>query len=68
MSLTFTTLWTNSADDKLTIFCLFFPENRIWFFLGKLSMHEMSNQFSGKNKKKYFSRLSAEDFIQSAKP
>ena len=27
--LTFTTLWAFSADDKLMIFFLFFPENRI---------------------------------------
>ena len=27
--LIFTTLWANSADDKLMLF-LFFPENRIW--------------------------------------
>ena len=28
-SLTFTTTWANSADDKLMIVFLFFPENRI---------------------------------------
>ena len=27
--LTFTTLWAFSADDRLMIFFLFFPENRI---------------------------------------
>ena len=27
MSITFTTLWANAADDKLAIFSLFFPEN-----------------------------------------
>ena len=27
--LTFTTLWVNSADDKLLILFLFFPENRL---------------------------------------
>ena len=31
--LIFTTLWANSADDKLTIFLLFFPENRIKHFI-----------------------------------
>ena len=31
--LTFTTLWANSADDKLMIFFLFFPGNRIWHFV-----------------------------------
>ena len=30
--LVFTTLWANSADNKL-IFFLFFPENRIWHFM-----------------------------------
>ena len=29
-TLIFTNLRANSADDKLTIFCLFSPENRIW--------------------------------------
>ena len=31
--LTFTTLWANTANDKLMIFSLFFPENRIWQFM-----------------------------------
>ena len=30
--LTFTTFWAFSADDRLMIFFLFFPENRIWHF------------------------------------
>ena len=30
--LTFTTLWVDSVDDKLMIFFLFFPENRILHF------------------------------------
>ena len=32
-SLTFTTLWAFSADDKLKIFFLLFPEYRIWHFM-----------------------------------
>ena len=28
-----TTRWANSADDKLVIFIIFFPENRIWHFM-----------------------------------
>ena len=36
--LTFTTLWANSADDKLVIFFLFFPENRIWHFMQIVSI------------------------------
>ena len=44
--LTFTTLWANSADNKLTIFFLIFPENRIWNFIQIVSigdnLHEMS--------------------------
>ena len=28
-ALTVTTVWAFSADDKLTIFLLFFPENRV---------------------------------------
>ena len=42
---TFTTLWANSADNKL-IFFLFFPENRIRYFMQivaiKNTLHEMS--------------------------
>ena len=45
----------NSIDDKLLIFFLFFPENRIWKFMQIVSigdnLHEMSNPVSGKNKK-----------------
>ena len=32
-ALTFTTIWANSADDKLVIFFLFLPDNRIWHFM-----------------------------------
>ena len=45
-TLTFTTLWAFSADDRLMIFFLFFPENRIWHFMQIVSLgdnlHEMS--------------------------
>ena len=45
--LTFTTLWAFSADDKMMLFFLFFPENRIWHFMQIVSLgdnlHEMSN-------------------------
>ena len=30
--LSFTSLWPNLADNKLMIFFLFFPEDRIWYF------------------------------------
>ena len=40
MWLIITTFWANTTDDKLTIFFLYFPENRIWHvkscFLGKI--------------------------------
>ena len=60
--LTFTTLWAFSADDKLMIFFLFFPENWIWHFMQIVSLGDnlspwetvcMKCQilFSGKNKK-----------------
>ena len=46
-TLTFTTLWAFSADDKMMLFFLFFPENRIWHFMQIVSLgdnlHEMSN-------------------------
>ena len=37
MSLTFSTLWAFSADDKL-IFFLFIPGNRIWHFMQIISI------------------------------
>ena len=36
--LIFTTLWANSINDKLMIFFLFFPENRIWQFMQIVSI------------------------------
>ena len=44
----FTTLWANSADDKLVMFFLFAPENRFWDFMQIVSM-KFQNLFSGKN-------------------
>ena len=45
--ITFTTLLAFSADDKMMLFFLFFPENRIWHFMQIVSLgdnlHEMSN-------------------------
>ena len=42
----FVTLYTNSADDKLMIFFLFYPENRLSHFIQIVSLgdnlHEMS--------------------------
>ena len=40
--LTFTTLWAFSADEKLLIFFLFFPKNRIWYFMQIVSLGHMS--------------------------
>ena len=47
--LTFTTLWTDSADDKLILLFLLFPEKRLWHFMQIVSkgskgdnLHEMS--------------------------
>ena len=31
--LSFATLWANSANDKMVIFFLFFPENKLWHFV-----------------------------------
>ena len=55
--LTFTTLWANSADDKLMIFFLFFFTRKQNLTVhrklsGDNDLHEMSNPVSGKNKKK----------------
>ena len=55
--LIFTTLWANSADNKLMVFFLLFPENKIWQILQIISIETilicMKYQilFSGKNKK-----------------
>ena len=69
--LTFTTFLAISADDKLRIFFLFLPENRIWHFMQIVSigdnLHEMSKPVFLENWKKYFSISSAENFTQSAK-
>ena len=61
-ALTFTTLYANSADDKLMIFFLISPGNRIWHFIQIVSigdnLHEMSNPvFLDKNKKKIFQNV-----------
>ena len=53
---TFTTLWANSADNKLMLFS------------NGDNLYEMSNPVSWEGKKgKYFKILSAENFTQSAK-
>ena len=53
--LTFTTLLANSADDKLVIFFLLFPENRFWHFMQIVSSETICMKyqklFSWKNKK-----------------
>ena len=71
--LTFTTLWANSSDDKMTIVFLFFPENRLWHFMQTVSLGERDNLYEmskpifwekKKKKKKYF-KMSAEIFTQN---
>ena len=51
--LTLSMLWSDSADDKLMIFFLFFLGNRIWHFMQIVSLgdslHEMSNPILGDN-------------------
>ena len=46
-TLTFATLWENSAVDKVMTFLLFFAESRIWHFMPVLSLgdnlHEVSD-------------------------
>ena len=68
--LTFTTLYANSADDKL-IFFLFSLENRIWHLMQIVStgdnLHETSKSVSWKLKiRKYLNLLSVENFTWSA--
>ena len=57
--LTFTTLHANSADDKLIVFFIFFPENRVWHIMQIVSLgdnlQDVSNPiFLVKIRKKYF--------------
>ena len=65
--LTFTTLWTNSSDDKFIPF-LFFTGNILWNFMQIVSvgdnLHETQSIFSGEKKIKM---SSAENFTQQAK-
>ena len=62
----------NSADDKSMIFFLFFPENRICYFM-QISLKETVCMkclilFPGENKKKIFQNVAFENFTQSSKP
>ena len=58
-ALTFnTTLWANSADEKLVMFFLFFPTKQDLSPM-KTVFKKCLILFSGKNKKKYF-KMSAE--------
>ena len=69
--LTLTTLWANSADNKLIVF-LYFPEIRQTFHVNFLPMETICLKyhtcilFPEKNKKKYFKISSAENFTQHA--
>ena len=60
------TLWANLADDKLVIFFLFSPENRIWHFMQIVSigdnLHELSNPVFWEKKEKYF-KMSAAEYV-----
>ena len=60
IALTITTLWANSADDRLMVFSYF--SQKIDFDISKCQ-----SLFSGRNMKKYFKMLSAEIFTCHAK-
>ena len=72
--LTFTSLWVNSADDKVMIFFLPFSEkkkkNTIRQFMQIVfvgdNMHEISNPLSWGKQEMNFKILSAEFFTQTA--
>ena len=65
--LIFTALLAYAADNKLTRFCLFFPENRFWHFIfGRQFKLNVNVYFLVKIKKK-INRSSAENFTQHAK-
>ena len=59
--LTLTTLWADSADDKLIIFFLFFLANWIWHFIQMKCLI----QFSRKNKKLHANCLLKRQFAWS---
>ena len=70
-TLTFTTLFTNSADDKLLMVFLFFPENKLWHIFMQIislwdNLHEMSEPISAKKKNKKKKKLSSAGFTQHA--
>ena len=77
LTLTITTLWAYSADDKLIIFFLFFPENMLWHFIQIVFCSKLSSVetictkcqilFSRKTKNKNFKLSSAEIFTQRSK-
>ena len=73
LALTFYSLLVNSADDRLVIFFLFFPEIWIWYFMQIVfigdSLHGMSDLVFWEEQERYFQNLmlSAENFTQSAK-
>ena len=56
-TLTITTLWANSADDKLVIFSLLIPESRIWNFMQSSigdNLHEVSDPVFREKHEKIF--------------
>ena len=59
----------NSADAKLMIFFLFFPENSIWHSMQAVSsgdsLHEISNPIFWEKWEKHFKMFSAEIFTQT---
>ena len=65
--LTFTTLWTNSANDKIDIFL---KKTGFWHFMQIVfngdNLREMSKPGFWKKSEKYC-KMSAESFTQSAK-
>ena len=60
----FTTLLANSADDKLVIFFIFFPETGFDISCKLSHLHEISKSVFWE---KYFKLFSAENDTQSAK-
>ena len=71
--LTFTTLWANTAEDKLMP-CFYFSKETGFEISYKLSpnsigdnVHEMSYYVSWEKQEKYFNMLSAIIFTQLAK-
>ena len=67
LSLTFTTIWANSGDDKLVIFFLLSQKKRFDIPCNGDNLHEMLNLVFWNKYEIFFKMLPADNFTHSAK-